>query len=114
MSTRSIPVELCCAVNAQDVFEERLQLPIHTTLRDAVLASGLTVAHPALDWEALTPGIWGRVMPWTHALLAGDRVELCRPLLVDPKVARRERFQQQGRGRAGLFARRRPGSKAGY
>lgn len=110
----SIAVVLSCAVNAREVFEQQLQLPAPATLRDAVLASGLRAAHPALDWEALTPGVWGRAVPWTHGLAAGDRVELCRPLLVDPKVARRERFQQQGSRRAGLFASRRPGSKAGY
>ena len=44
----------------------------------------------------------------------GDRVEIYRPLKVDPKVARRERFVRQGARATGLFARRRPGGKAGY
>ena len=110
-----IAVVLCCAVGARQIFEVQLQLPAGTPLRDAVLTSGLALAHPALDWEGLTPGVWGRVTPWSQELQDGDRIELCRPLLVDPKVARRERFQQQGSGRrAGLFARSRPGSKAGY
>ena len=109
-----IAVTLCCAVGAREVFEAQMQLPDAATLRDAVLASGLRAAHPTLDWEALTPGVWGRAATWSQPLSAGDRVELCRPLLVDPKVARRERFQQQGSRRAGLFARRRPGGKAGY
>jgi putative ubiquitin-RnfH superfamily antitoxin RatB of RatAB toxin-antitoxin module len=38
-----------------------------------------------------------------------DRIELYRPLKVDPKVARRERFQRQGARAAGLFARKRRG-----
>lgn len=110
-----IAVTLCCAVGARQVFEAQLQVPANTTLRDAVLVSGLPQAHPGLDWEGLTPGVWGRVTPWSRGLQDNDRVELCRPLLVDPKVARRERFQQQGSGRrAGLFARSRPGGKAGY
>ncbi|RYF71961.1 MAG: RnfH family protein [Comamonadaceae bacterium] len=96
------------------VDEEVLQLREGSTLRDAVMASGLRGRHALLDWEALTPGIWGRPMPWTQHLAAGDRIELCRPLLVDPKVARRERFRQQGRRSTGLFARSRPGGKAGY
>jgi uncharacterized protein len=37
-----------------------------------------------------------------------------RPLLVDPKVARRERFRTQGARAAGLFAKKRPGAKPGY
>ena len=43
-----------------------------------------------------------------------DRVEIARPLRVDPKLARRERFQRQGSRAAGLFAQRRPGAKPGY
>ena len=109
-----IDVVLSCAVAPQEVFEQALRLTKGCSLRDAVLASELRTRYPDLDWNALTPGIWGRVVPWGQVLADGDRVELCRPLLVDPKVARRERFQQQGRGRTGLFARRRPGGKAGY
>jgi len=41
-------------------------------------------------------------------------VEIWRPLRVDPKLARRERFGRQGARSAGLFAKRRPGSKPGY
>jgi putative ubiquitin-RnfH superfamily antitoxin RatB of RatAB toxin-antitoxin module len=37
----------------------------------------------------------------------GDRIEIYRPLKVDPKVARRERFRKQGSRSAGLFARKR-------
>jgi putative ubiquitin-RnfH superfamily antitoxin RatB of RatAB toxin-antitoxin module len=43
-----------------------------------------------------------------------DRVEICRALTVDPKVARRARFVKQGARTTGLFARKRPGAKAGY
>jgi putative ubiquitin-RnfH superfamily antitoxin RatB of RatAB toxin-antitoxin module len=45
---------------------------------------------------------------------ADDRIELYRPLKVDPKVARRQRFKRQGKGRTGLFANRKSGSAAGY
>ena len=109
-----ITVTLCCAIGPCEVYEEVLQLPEGSSMRDAVMTSGLLQRHATLDWGALTPGIWGRVRPWTQPLAAGDRVELCRPLLVDPKVARRERFQQKGRRSTGLFARSRPGGKAGY
>ena len=49
-----------------------------------------------------------------QVLREGDRLELLRPLRVDPKVARRERFVGQGARSTGLFAKRRPNSKAGY
>ena len=43
-----------------------------------------------------------------------DRVEIYRPLRVDPKEARRQRFTGQGAKAAGLFQNRRKGAKAGY
>jgi uncharacterized protein len=59
-------------------------------------------------------GLWNRKVRADHVLQDGDRIELYRPLRVDPKVARRERFQKQGARSAGLFATRRPGAKPGY
>jgi putative ubiquitin-RnfH superfamily antitoxin RatB of RatAB toxin-antitoxin module len=50
----------------------------------------------------------------SQALKEDDRIEWLRGLRVDPKVARRERFEKQGSRAAGLFARRKPGAKAGY
>lgn len=87
--------------------------------RSLQLAQGATLAQ-ALETQALclqaqqACGVWGRVKPLDHVLQDGDRVELYQPLKVDPKVARRERFAQQGARGAGLFAARRPNSKAGY
>jgi putative ubiquitin-RnfH superfamily antitoxin RatB of RatAB toxin-antitoxin module len=59
-------------------------------------------------------GIWGRKATRDQLLRDRDRVEIYRPLRVDPKVARRERFARQGAGTTGLFAKRRVGAKAGY
>ena len=63
---------------------------------------------------ALSVGVWRRKAALTQVLRDHDRVEVYRPLLVDPKVARRERFARQGARSAGLFASRRAGAKAGY
>ena len=77
-------------------------------------ASGLLQGLPENARAALAYGIWGRPCAPGAALQDGDRVEIWRPLRVDPKRARRERFASQGARTAGLFARRRPGGKAGY
>ncbi|RZI74980.1 MAG: RnfH family protein [Variovorax sp.] len=98
----------------REVFEQVLSLPDGATARDAVLASSLAARFPALDWPALPAGLWGRAVDWRQALKDGDRIELCRPLTVDPKVARRERFRRQGARATGLFAKRREGGKPGY
>lgn len=47
---------------------------------------------------------WGQKLSLSQILQPGDRIELCRELRVDPKVARRERFEKQGKRGAGLFS----------
>ena len=47
----------------------------------------------ALGWSV---GVWGRKASPEQVLRDGDRVELVRPLLVDPKEARRVRYRAQG------------------
>jgi uncharacterized protein len=84
------------------------------TAAHAVRASGLLEPLSQPEIDQLVLGVWGRKAPGTLLLKPGDRVELTRPLTVDPKVARRERFVKQGAKAAGLFAKRRAGAKAGY
>ena len=110
----TIRVTLVCSPQPRVVHEELLLLADGASAQDAVRASRLPASHPSLDWRALQPGVWGRAMGWDGALKDGDRLELCRDLLVDPKVARRERFARQGARGTGLFAKRRAGAKAGY
>jgi putative ubiquitin-RnfH superfamily antitoxin RatB of RatAB toxin-antitoxin module len=90
----------------RDVRELVLDLPEGASVADALRACGL-----ATDAEA---GVWGRRAEASQLLRDRDRVELYRPLVVDPKVARRERFRRQGARAVGLFSQRRPGAKQGY
>jgi putative ubiquitin-RnfH superfamily antitoxin RatB of RatAB toxin-antitoxin module len=69
---------------------------------------------PEIDNLRIPLGIWGRKVGLSHVLRNQDRVEVYRPLRVDPKVARRERFTKQGARSAGLFVKRRVGAKPGY
>ena len=101
-------VVVCHAPGPRRVLETSLNLPQGATVADALRGCGV---EPAQDE---TVGIWGRRAELSQPLRDGDRVELVRPLKVDPKVARRERFRQQGSRAAGLFAGRRPGAKPGY
>lgn len=105
-------ITVACATAAREVHEVKLDLPAGTTVRQALAASGLGRLYP--DIETTPSSVWGRKAAADHVLRNGDRVEVCRPLRVDPKVARRERFAKQGAGTAGLFAKRRVGAKAGY
>ena len=122
MAEQLIPVTLCWSLAPRHVEQIQLHVPAGSTVQD-VLERG--VAHclqsqVASDPTSLSslqfqqPGIWGKKVPWTQLVKADDRIELYRPLQVDPKVARRQRFKRQGKGRTGLFANRKSGSAAGY
>jgi putative ubiquitin-RnfH superfamily antitoxin RatB of RatAB toxin-antitoxin module len=65
-----------------------LRLPDGATVRDAVLASGLQVDLGRL-------GIFGKAVRPETRLTDGDRVEVYRPLLIDPKEARRRRARRK-------------------
>jgi putative ubiquitin-RnfH superfamily antitoxin RatB of RatAB toxin-antitoxin module len=101
-----------------EVREWLTQLPEGSTVRQALALCGALQALPDLGellaTGALTVGIWGRATRADQLLVEDDRVEIYRPLRVDPKVARRERFRGQGSRGAGLFANKRAGGKAGY
>lgn len=112
--TQSITVEVVAAAGPRQVIETRLQLPSGACLADALRAAQALEAFAGLVLADMPAGIWGRKATAAQRLRDGDRVECYRPLLVDPKVARRARFAQQGARATGLFAKRRPGAKAGY
>ena len=73
-----------------------LQLDDGATALDALDRSGLLQRH-ALVIEGLRVGIWSRPLPMSTVLRERDRVEIYRPLKVDPKEARRLRYRREGR-----------------
>jgi putative ubiquitin-RnfH superfamily antitoxin RatB of RatAB toxin-antitoxin module len=98
----------------RQVREWTLVLPPGSTVAQALESSGIFLAFPELAASRPLLGIWGRKTSLKQALQDADRLEIYRPLRVDPKVARRERFNKQGVNKSGLFARKRAGAKAGY
>ncbi len=94
----SLQVEVVYCPQPGDCDVVPLRLESGATVADAVAASGLLQRH-ALTGEAanppLTVGIWGRVQrDLATPLRDGDRIELYRPLQVDPKEARRARYRE--------------------
>lgn len=71
-----------------------LRLPVPATVGAAVRASGLLDRH-ALDEGAMRVGVWCRACELDSPLRDLDRVEIYRPLTVDPKEARRLRYKRQ-------------------
>lgn len=75
------------------VDEVALVLPAGATVADALRESGLAARHPEV--AGLKLGVWGKVRAPHEPLRDGDRVEVYRPLVVDPKEARRQRYRRQ-------------------
>ena len=69
------------------------------TVEEAVMASGLLALVPELQLESMRVGIWNRNAKLDTAVRDGDRVEVYRPLVIDPKEARRIRAQVRQRRR---------------
>jgi uncharacterized protein len=90
--TISVEVVYCPAPGTAD--RVTLALPAGATVADALRASGVVERH-GLAWEGLRPGVWSKARALDAALRDHDRVELYRPLTVDPKEARRLRYKRQ-------------------
>jgi putative ubiquitin-RnfH superfamily antitoxin RatB of RatAB toxin-antitoxin module len=92
-----ITVTVVYAPAARQAHEVTLSLPAASPVRAAIDASGLLTQCPDIDLSGGAVSVWGRKVSPDQPLRAHDRVEICRPLRVDPKLARRERFNKQGK-----------------
>lgn len=92
MAERLIRVEVVyAAVDRQALLA--LDVPSGTSVRAAAIASGMAERFPELDLAQCPMGIFGKLVgdPERRELDDGDRVEIYRPLLADPKEVRRLR-----------------------
>ena len=79
-----------------------LSVPEGTTVREAVLKSGIGDEFPELDLSECPLGIFGKVIadPQVRLIQAGDRIEIYRSLLADPKEVRRLRAAKAAEAKA--------------
>lgn len=79
----------------------KVSLPAGSTLRAGLMASGIAAQFPELDVQSCPVGIFGKVIadPDRHLLQAGERIEIYRPLLADPKEVRRLRAAKAAQAR---------------
>jgi putative ubiquitin-RnfH superfamily antitoxin RatB of RatAB toxin-antitoxin module len=78
---------------------QTLQLQADATVNDALRLSQIATEFPELDLTQCALGIFGKVVPGHRLLESGDRVEIYRPLLLDPKEVRRLRAAKAARAR---------------
>jgi putative ubiquitin-RnfH superfamily antitoxin RatB of RatAB toxin-antitoxin module len=83
-----VRVSVVYALPDRQVLRE-LELPDSATVAEAVARSGLLEQFPEIGSTPLACAIYGRAVVDSQVLRAGDRVEILRPLQVDPKESRR-------------------------
>ena len=74
---------------AQSVLD--VSVPPGTTVEQAIRRSGILERFPEIDLSSNPVGIFSRKVSLQDPVSAGDRIEIYRPLSIDPKAARRRR-----------------------
>jgi uncharacterized protein len=85
-----IDVEVIYALPQEQVLL-KVRVAAGTTAAQAISACGVLARYPEIDPARMTIGVFSKIVPPDTPLNAGDRVEIYRPLTVDPKEARRQR-----------------------
>ncbi|WP_044874051.1 RnfH family protein [Pseudomonas sp. LFM046] len=102
MAEDNIQVEVVYALAGRQQLL-RLSVAKGISARDAVLRSGMEAYFPELDLASCPLGIFGKALakPEERLLEEGDRVEIYRPLIADPKEVRKLRAAKAAQARAG-------------
>ncbi|MDO5073047.1 MAG: RnfH family protein [Neisseria animaloris] len=87
-----VEIEIAYGTSEKQLLET-MQVEEGTTARQAVLQSRIAAEFPDADVEKAPLGIFGKAVKDDTVLRDKDRVEVYRPLLIDPKEARRLRVQ---------------------
>lgn len=85
-----IKVEVVFALPGEQALVS-VELNEGSTVQDAIDASGLAARFPREQLDALPTGIWGHPAERGQRVRQSDRVEIYRPLAMDPREARRQR-----------------------
>jgi putative ubiquitin-RnfH superfamily antitoxin RatB of RatAB toxin-antitoxin module len=94
VSVSKHPVEVAYALPDRQLIM-RLEVETGTTVAEAVELSQIWLQFPELEGVELTLGVFGRKRPPDYVLRSGDRVEIYRPLIADPKEVRRQRAEEK-------------------
>jgi putative ubiquitin-RnfH superfamily antitoxin RatB of RatAB toxin-antitoxin module len=89
-----LSVEIAYALPETQLLIE-LEVVAGTTAGEAIENSGILQRFPQIDLSRQKIGIFGKVVEPDRVLSSGDRVEIYRPLIADPKDARRRRAKKQ-------------------
>ena len=90
MAAETFNIEVCYASDAVQ-FLRALRVPVDTTIEQAIAISGVLQEAPEVDLTTMQVGIYAKKKTLDTVLREHDRVEIYRPLIADPKHARRRR-----------------------
>ncbi|MGS2721320.1 RnfH family protein [Paraglaciecola aestuariivivens] len=93
MTDKQISIEVAYATPEKQALLE-VVIEQDTTVEQAILASGMLKRFPDIDLTKLKVGIWNRTCKLSDVPKKGDRIEIYRPLIADPKEARRRRAEK--------------------
>jgi len=94
--SREIRVEVAYALPEKQYLRQ-VSLPEGSTVEQAIIASGLLTLRTDIDLNKNKVGIYSRSVKLKDEVHEGDRVEIYRPLLADPKELRRQRAERSAK-----------------
>lgn len=89
-------VEVIYATSARQEIRT-VRLPAGSVVEQAIRHSGLLAEFPEIDLAVNRVGVYGEPVALDSTLEGGERIEIYRPLIIDPKEARRKRATKKKR-----------------
>lgn len=93
-NTQLITIEVAYALPDEQVILA-LQVAEETTVEQAIKHSGILTRYPQINLDTDKVGIFGKICKLNATLGAGDRIEIYRPLIADPKESRRQKAEKE-------------------
>ncbi|WP_045223618.1 RnfH family protein [Methyloterricola oryzae] len=81
-----------CYADADRQLWLRMEVPESSSVEEAIRRSGILDRFPEIDLSQQKVGIFGKLVKLDAPLKDGDRIEIYRPIIADPKTVRRRRM----------------------
>ncbi|MEE9492953.1 MAG: RnfH family protein [Gammaproteobacteria bacterium] len=90
---KDIRIEVAYALPEKQTIVD-VRVPQGTTIEEGIRLSGILDTYPEIDLATQQVGLFGKLKKPAQALREGDRIEIYRPLIADPKEVRKQRAAQ--------------------
>ncbi len=91
MVDQKIVVEVAYAKKDEEQKVLEVKIPEGSSIEQAIFESGILLQYPEIDLKNFAVGVFGKVLKKDRLVKSGDRIEIYRPLIQNPKEARRNR-----------------------